>query len=629
MGKPCGCGGAALTIRCEDGMTCSGLGTSTDPLVIKWQIPLATVACNAVMDCVGTHLGDGFIFDSGTKTLRIKIDPAAENLATVGPQGLLVAGTPPQGGGGVSVAGMLTLPKPVIGSAYGAGFAIVPEGQRESYTAAANLLGLVSLVHVPVRRSVEALPVCLHYDTMASYNTAIVDRVIDMDASMLSRCSIEPGGPTETYLSGYFGYGAKKSTGAPLLSDVLDVLGNRAVVYLEVKDTNSPRTTADRIKEQMSVYGISKSLIVAGEPLAATGSDATILHGVIASFAGSGVPIAAHLTSAAQVSAYPAATLVSLGCTWVALSYAIADPASPSYVAGAVTAYKAAGLQVLLFGVHRQYQYDLAVTNDVRGVISFDPVYAAGAKTAYRYRQDNSTWSWGTPDYGRQSSWSDTIPGQRDYYRGYVRDGQPDQIVLDQALRNPGSPVDNEQSGYWLSLGELGPYRNANTYAVQFWVLWTAIPAPGSGRWAGMWLDRPTDHPLMDFGRSTSQTIGYLFSLSQAGTFVLSEYVGNASVGGAPPAGLVTHFVGASGYSVVPNEFYGLRAEVTPTAIRLYRTTPITTTPFAKTLIYTLNNPTRYISGTNKGHPFLGRHFFNSGEARETRFGWASVLYSF
>lgn len=638
MAKPCGCGGGGLTVRCRNGIKCSGLGSTTEPLVIEWEIPLGTTACNAVMDCVGSHLGPAFIFDGTSKRIELRLDPDPNNLAKVGPSGLLVAGTVTPGSGAASVAKLLTLPVPVIGGTYGAGMSVWPEGTTYAYEQAAQLLTeALSIVHVPVRRSAELLPVTLHNPSMNFYNSGLNEAVADLTMMQARQADILPSGPNEQAEHGYFGFGAPRQKGVPMLSEIFNILGNKVVLYLEAKDADNPIVILDRIKQMVPAWDASKSVIVAAEPIPAPGEYPTILHAAVASMAGTGIPVAAHLTSPQQVQQYNGATLAGMGVQWVAIQYGIIDDEGPSHVPGAVQDYKNAGLEVLVHSVHRQWQYDKAEVNAVRGVLCYDPIYATGKRSNYRYRRNQDVYTWNTAPYGLHSSYSAMgIEFQRDYYRGSIVPGQPDHLLYRAALQNPGVDGGEDPSGYWPLHGRMAPFRNGDRYAMQCWIYWETLIEDRS-RWIGLWFDRPTDRSLSDWTRASRHTIGYSLTLDQNSNFVCAQYDGTPAGGQIPPPGRTEMFVGPSGYGQIqPRIPYGIRIEVEPNQIRGYRigTVPANPPPTKiEVFRFDTSHPkwARFINGENKGYPFFGRHFFQDdpGFATDVRIIKPSVQYDF
>lgn len=626
MGKPCGCAGSCgCDIRGRNGVRVSGSGIAPDTMWIELDAT-SPDACDTVMTCVGGNLGNGLTYNPGTQQLSVKLS-AGTNQATFGPDGgLLVTGAGGGGSaGGQTVANLPTAVNSVIGSTWGAGSSLWPEGIHAAITAARDLAGTqVRMVHVPVRSTSDEFPICLAEPFMGWYmqdGNAFTPR--DLEHREHSNVLIKPGGDPPAAEGGYWGFYEDTSKGSPTLGDIMDALARRVVIVAEVRDTISPGNTADRIKVVVPQYEAQSSVIVAAEPVPATGPvGPTILEAVSASISGSGMPVGAVLRTKQQVLDYPAATLNTLGVTWVFLHQDLVDPFHPNYAAGAAEAYVAAGLNVMLTWVNRQYQVQRATALGLRGCLCTDPIYAYGPTSAWRYRRDTPSWGFTSPNVGQHSSWSDTVVGQQAHYRGFVLSGQAGQCTLRADLHNP-EQIEPYQSGYWLLPGEILPLRNADTYAVQCWWRWNDGLPGDRDRWVALWLDSPTDRSLRDFSAASAQTIGYQFFLTPNNEFTLVEYDGTP---GAPPSSRVFG-PWATGYSISPNNYYGMRAEVTPTAIRLYASS--TTWPnFTKVLIATINNPHRYISGLNQGYVYFGRHYFFQVDSRDNRVAGLAVQYS-
>lgn len=621
MGRPCGCAGAGVDIRGRNGILVTPPTGASQTYWVELDPNLGGNACNIIMNCVRSRLGPG-LQGNPDGSIQVKLDSDPNNLIQFGAGGGLLAlgsgGTPSPGG--ASVANLPTGAAAVIGATYGAGNAMWPEGTRDSIEAAAGLAGTaLHITHLPLRKTAELLPVVAAYPTMQAYNASIPEAFVDLDESQLQRVEFLPADTTEGVNVGYFGFGALRHQGATLLGDALNLVGNKLVVWLEIKDTTTPNHTAAIAKPVLSQWNANKSVIVVGEPIPASGGPATILDGVIEAFAGSGVAIGAHLRTKQQVLDNPGAALAAKGVQWVAIPAGVIDDEGPDFTPGALQGYKDAGLQVLMGGVVRRWQFELARRDQLRGTLSADPVYTSGFLSGYRYRRRFPRWNWSNPDYGQHSNHSgrfDLGDGLRDHYRGYVRSGQGDQIVLDSVLQVPGA-VEPFVSGYFINVGKVAPLENADTYAVTAWFWWDRL-IEDRNRWVGIWVDRPTDRSLLDWDAATRHTIGYNVHLNQNGQVSVFEYDGTP---GRPPAARQRGPF-PSGYTIQPQTWYGLRVEMTSAIMRVFSTTTFTDPGFSKSLITEFPNPNRYITGTNTGHVLLGRHFFNNPDSCEVRFGW-------
>ena len=121
MGKPCGCAGSCgCDIRGRNGVRVSGSGIAPDTMWIELD-GSSPNACNTIMDCVGANLGQGLLYNAGTRKVSVRL-AAGTNQITFGVDGgLLVTGA----GGGGSAAGQTVANLPagtntIIGSSWGA-----------------------------------------------------------------------------------------------------------------------------------------------------------------------------------------------------------------------------------------------------------------------------------------------------------------------------------------------------------------------------------------------------------------------------------------------------------------------------------------------------------------------------
>lgn len=629
MGKPCGCAGSCgCDIRGRKGVRVSGSGIAPDTMWIELD-GSSPDACNTIMDCVGANVLNGLVYNAGTRKLSVRLS-SGTNQISFGPDGgLLVTGAGGGGGaGGQTVANLPTGTNTIIGGTWGAGSALWAEGTHQALTAAASLAGTaLRMVHIPLRRTSDLLPICLAEGDMAWYlRNGVTQSPSVLDHREHSACLIKAADEPPGADAGFFGFYEPSSLGSPTLAETFRVLGRRAVLVLEVRDTASPGDTADRVKEVGPQFDVMQSIIVAGEPVPSTGLNGpTILEAVSASMVGSGVPIGVVFRTRQQVIDYPPSRLNTLGVTWVFVDKNLVDTTVSNHVSTEVTAYRTAGLNVMLHGVHRQYQTARAAALQLRGALCTDPLYAYGAASAYRYRKDTASWNWTTPNVGQHSPWSDTVIGQGAHYRGILFANEPGMLTLAPDLHNP-EQVEPYPSGYWMLAGEQLPLRNADTYAIQTFFRWDSLPSD-RGRWAGLFFDCPTDRSVRDWSAATAQTVGYLLVMSVGSgtsTFSLVEYDGTP---GQPPESRV--LMNASvGYNVVAGGWYGIRAEVTPTQIRVYASSSAWPSAFAKVLVGTINNPHRYISGVNNGSFFFGRHFFTNSDARIVKVAGLKVEYT-
>ena len=446
MARPCGCAGeCGCTYIGIDGIRVTGTGTTRDPGRIGLTNPITGAGCDAIMTCVGNRAGAGLRYSSVTGQLSAAISSDSGNNISIGTDnGLYATGGSGGGGdgGGATVDGLAARTTPIIGGSQGAGYSMWPENGIEPYRAA--MAEELDIIHAPVRRSRDGFLLASYFRTIGNYNYRFQGGTTDTyDLQQANRVWYIPGGdpsgnafdPTYAAQGGYFGFAQRDTRGMARISDILELVQRRVVMYLEVRDfgasvndTPTPLNTYTNLRKLITQYGAQKSVIVGSEfPTTANNADFnSILNGLI-TCRDAGMTIAAHITTQAMMNAVTPAVLSSNGFKWVFIGYALAD-INPTQV----KAYKDAGLNVMLFTGNRHWHYNLA-TNEttfgpgaLKGLLCSDPVYCAGARNGYRYRTDSATWDWGTPDYGRHSTHAATIEGQRDRYRGFCPARQPE-----------------------------------------------------------------------------------------------------------------------------------------------------------------------------------------------------------
>lgn len=590
MARPCGCGSGGVIVRCGTGLVCTGVGTSGDPLVISWEIPLGSVACGAVMDCVGASLGSGLQYFPAAHRLSAKISTDAGNMAGFGSDGgLLVTGSPDPSLGGVTVAGLRTTN--LLGSSYGSGYALWPEGTRKTYEVA-MADEHIGLVHVPVRRSLEFLLYAVHERNLGVYtndglsNGAVPSRPANgvyTGWSHLMR--VIPSGvpvpdastPDDLYnpLYGYFGYGNPLEQGILLLEDVFQISARRKCLYLEVKDqggtagTPNPAFTFYHLVDLVKKWGLQKSVIIAAELSTGDQDIASIKQGLQFAKA-NGIEIAAHLTTTPAATANPPASLTALGCTWVGLSYQI-PPAT-------VQTYVTAGLSVMMFTADRQWHWTRQQEYGVRGAFCSDPMYAPAHTYGFRYRIVNPSVLdphvfTGTSAKPGITGYSGSILGSQAKYRGWV-----DRLPTDYGVLKAGPDMQTPtDSGFHIPAGPFCPifdralpdpppqgnYGAPNNYDIQVSVAvrgaaWQA----GGQQGLGLFICVPRDVRLYDLAAATADTIGYSFILASNGNFVFRRYSGDLGT-------FAYSLAWASGWgTLVQNTYYRIAVQVRGTSIR-------------------------------------------------------------
>lgn len=175
---------------------------------------------------------------------------------------------------------------------------------------------------------------------------------------------------------------------------------------------------------------------------------------------------------------YPVADLTAAGIQWIALSARCAD--------SVFTAYKAAGLQVLMRGTSRQSEYTRVSALGIRGALQFDPAYYRGPGTVAglggrEYRGESDPWEHRRMGVGQLSFQTDlqNVLASGGHVRGRTEDAS-------QGLILPSGWGTGRDRGAVLC-GWVCPVKNPAAYTVRMDMKWNTL-APGSSSVARMGL---------------------------------------------------------------------------------------------------------------------------------------------
>lgn len=647
MARPCGCAGeCGCTVLGINGIGVTGTGTSRDPFRVGLTNPITGTGCTAIMSCVSSRLGPGLRYNATTGQLSVALSSDSGNAITFGTDnGIFSTGSGTGGEGGTAtVDGLVARTTPIIGGTYGAGYSMWPEGTVDPYRAAMAME--LQVIHVPVRRSRENFLWAQHFRNLGTYNYRnAAETTTGYDLTQGKRQWYIPGGdpqgnvfdPDYTSQTGYFGFKWHDGRGMPRVSDVFEIVQRRAVLYLEVKDlglsvndTATPFQTYGPLVALIRQYGAQKSVIVGSEfPTTASAADLQQIRDGLQLMRTNGIAIAAHLTTDAMVDAVTPASLIADGYTWVMMNIFTADrrPA-------VVKAYKDAGLNVLLTNGARQWHYNLHKdttrfgTGGLKGILCTDPVYCAGELNGYRYRTDVATWGWSTPDYGRHSSWSASIEGQRDRYRGYTLGGDPGNISLDGDVLLPQdtNPEGRRDSGYFILMGEqcpapINPTTSArDNYDIEVGFIWDALVGD-RGRWMSVWFGNTEDRALSEWVQASEYTRGYDFQLTQTGLFVMQRYDGVLPNGVDPPFQYSLTWDSPWRNNIQPGVEYRVKVRVRPDRIILGPASEAEGGPNTRVFNAATGGGERW----RGPYSYVGRHFFFTNDSTRVRWRWYTL----
>lgn len=559
MARPCGCGGGGLTVRCRTGIVCSGLGTTTDPLTIAWEIPLGTAACDAVMDCVGRNLGNGL--GMVNKLLSVRLAPGGGLEFDIS-GALRVTGVTP-GGQPATVAALETVPQDVIGGALGAGFMIKPINTMRTFEY--GLHAGLHFMQVPVRFLSDGSPVVYMQETLAnSTPSASTTQVQQYGPHWWKTLANKPGHqilPSGTNTvdyedpkEGWFGYLEPGEPNLVFLSDVLRDVGGKIVLLLDLRfpATNSSgefvnitptwRTAVFmfRVRNMIREMGLASSVIITTTmpkiPDNVPDPGSSPKFDVLKYFSDDGIAVGPMFETAQAASGYPPGATWPQNWTWAFLSWGIAPATLAGYVDQTVGS-PAKRLNVILFYVSRQYLREAVVNNaaqtpgavgvGAKGVISADPEYYL-ARSRYYYRHGDNSFQLCTVSPGLLPNEGENLVTMNCLRRGH-------HIATYRSMwfgplnYRPPDPIAN--TAFSLQ-GWFGPFDDPGLRESRFYDVGMGFDQRTNNAadygWMAMAFCVPTDHVFQNYSGSTvppgidySRDNGYILLLDTNGYLFL------------------------------------------------------------------------------------------------------------
>lgn len=573
MGKPCGCGSGGITVRCGVGLTCSGVGSTADPLTISWTIPLDTTACGAVMTCVGAHLTNGLSLTNGQLGVRLSPGGGLEFDAN---GAIRATGSSGGGTGWRTINDLVTRGNDVVIGALGAGYLFKPETLIRSYRMGQEF-GLDAM-HVPVRFTLEGWPI-VHFDEFFGriwgepWNSAawsareLQSQSINQLVRFPALAGIDnpylrnqPDGDTSPYwdptawdlahfagdspLWGFFGFNEPPQYGVTLLSDVLREVGNRTPLILDLRfparaanGTFVRSTPAWRLKlfllktlALIRQFAVTSSVVVTTpdpkvQPTETTEPVINVLDG----FSASGIPVGPFLDTAARAAAYPPDGTWPTTWTWAFCNVDALSKAQVALYRDKVVAGKK--LNTIAFMVNRQYTWaDRVRDQSLLGGISGDPFYtvAAGGVGATHplsnpsYRRNFSQWEFNTIDHGHFGA-TDAVTDVASAKRSFPEDDD------DVTIFGPNTIKLTPTTTAYALQGWMSPFADPTIMSLDFTVYFDRMVASGSqsGSWLAVAFLRDNDLPFADWHDAATNTVsrtGYALTMRQDRTILLQAW---------------------------------------------------------------------------------------------------------
>jgi hypothetical protein len=484
----CGCtGGCACQVTGAGPITVTGNGSPGAPFVIT-MFENGFTGCQAITACVGQYLGPGLAYDPGTGRIQALVSRDGANGISFGTDGGLYGGA--GGGGGAtcqkSVAGLPAAPG-VAGAESLAGL-IGPYNTRAQieYVVAND----VDIAHFTVAATSDgAAWVSDSYTgeispdrtnlycggglggcapVYARYTPSHTVRTVYNYAGSLD--DPYPGAAVASRVNsgGWYGFMAANEY-LLLASDALRLLDGKAVALLDCQTVGAVTNR--------ETDNVAAALRAVRQYCAQTWSMVGV--GVLSNIATVSLAGATPVFMMSQVSTWgttttpvTAAQIVSAGGSWVVIHEFYAD--------SVFTAFKNAGLNVLMQGASRQADKTRVTTLGIRGFLGKDPVYTRGPGT-YDYRRTRDPWDQRRMGNGQLSHMTDqgvsTGTGARGYFQHSASPSpvSPRGLVIPPGFGNGGG-VPTILCGWECAL------INPTSYTIALDMMMDTLPTGTSGK---------------------------------------------------------------------------------------------------------------------------------------------------
>lgn len=570
----CGCSGScSCVIEGVSPISVTGNGSVQQPYTVSISVD-GKAGCAGIVACVGKALGPGLTYDAGSGRIQVKLSTDDGQTARFGSDmGLLVTGD-----GGVTpescTRGIDSLPAApgVVGAEAMAGL----QGPYSSPYMLDYCLGAgVDLIGFRSASTSDGVAVVTEYaDHAASrsrqsvYITNEWRNISSAQARQVWNWAGDINNP-ETYThpddntnrtdrrGGWYGW-LSANYYQPLVGDLLDRMSGKAVALLdcwvEESDTSYGEAVAvDATIRAVLEYCAQDWAMIGVEALA---NAVTVLNAGITACL---MPLKPDRVQETALP-YPVADLTGAGVEWIVLSDRFAD--------SVFTAYKNAGINVLMQGGTRHVSRARVTALGIRGAYALDPVYYRGPQ-AQEYRDEADPWEQRRPGTGALTYRTDQ--GAVVSVGGFVR-GLPHED--EQGLFLPPGWGDGVGRPSVLC-GWLCPLRNPVSYTLEFDMKWTSLAtvSPASAKMGVLFgaatdaepYSWPPDATLNPLGYPEGQRPPYRVYQRQNGEIGIAKW--NVATGA------FSYLATASSPSVVANIWNSYVLTVSATQITLTRKT--------------------------------------------------------
>lgn len=464
MAGPCGCTGAcSCVLEVEGPLSQIGSGSAGDSWLIGIEHDGHT-GCAGVAACVGEHLGAGMAYDPAGPEISTRLEPGGG--LTYGPGGGLMVTDPgpDPGDGGASIEGLP--PGPLVAGAdrlagyhnagnspYGIEYCAANQVDLTGMCLAATSDGVAAVADGP-SGLIRASRTSIYADTpIAAMGSADVEATYNY-AGNVDDPYPRTSGTRANRGGGWYGWLAPRYHHM-LLPEALRRLARRSVALLDCRlAPGAPGNEAATVRaavrgvlgSQANDWAIIGTSVPANVPaITNPGLVAALVSPEPATWGTTELP-------------WPVADVTASGATWMVLDMYYADTV--------FTAYRDAGVQVLMRGATRHVHRARVADLGIRGGYGMDPVYYRGPDTHdYRQTTDPTTW---------RRMWPGMLTHQTDVrgvlgpnVRGWTQ-GTPDTPPLHTGERGLTLPAGwGNGQGRPAVLGRDGPIETPNGYRIR------------------------------------------------------------------------------------------------------------------------------------------------------------------
>lgn len=485
----------------------------------------------------------------------------AGNCARFGSDGGVYA--PCGGGEGEDICGIsvdnLPQERLVFGRG-GCGRLLAPDHAKVSFQRAVDLG--VDGSHAHLRELGDGTPVCFPNEAMTNQTGIAGISLSSMTAGGYANVPIRAGwSETETVnlggRHGFFGFGESDAVGGMTLAQVLEMVGRRAVLLLQMIPPYS-ESFPERVLSMILRYCAQESVIVASDQI----DDLDI-------FTNAGIQTCLFIPSSEAADENPPAAVAARGVEWVAFRFK-SGPTDAQ-----VIGYGTAGMSTIGYMANRHSDWQALDALGARGVISDDALYMTMDPDRYRSRTMQESLIHPQVQPGLLGYWTDARQNQSS------GPGQPGEVYWPHQSRGFHFPRNHPTAaqGFYMP-GRMAtaadepsgvPYRTPSGVFDVIMGFFCPIPweswrlefdlsfrdTPASNRSAGIMFNLPDDRAFDD--RQAEDGTYWVGGLSWTGEVFIERWENNVLINEA----------GTPGPQLTEDAFYRLRYTVTPTTVRL------------------------------------------------------------